>query len=75
MMDSGDKLFQVVKFASKPGFRELIQKEIVFIEIPVADSDSFRIPGKRLICLFYCNMISQNSDACIDSKLKPFESS
>lgn len=44
MMDSGDKLFQVVKFASKPGFRELIQKEIVFIEIPVADSDSFRIP-------------------------------
>ncbi|CBY07809.1 unnamed protein product [Oikopleura dioica] len=44
MMDSGDKLFQVAKFASKPGFRELIQKEIVFIEIPVVESDSFRIP-------------------------------
>ena len=49
MMDSGDKLFQVAKFTSKPGFRELIQKEIVFIEIPVGDLDSFRIPGKWLI--------------------------
>ncbi len=52
MMDSGDKLFQVAKFASKPGFRELIQKEIVFIEIPVVESDSFRIPGKRLTCIY-----------------------
>lgn len=44
LMDSGDKLFQVGKYENESGFRELLRKGICFLEVPVKDSDSFRIP-------------------------------